>query len=72
MLQALNRAHILRTLEGARIWTTRLAHAAPHLPHGFILVLFHPFQDTTLDVADLVDAVAEQGRTEHGNVGADH
>ena len=42
VLQALDGSHVLGALEGSWIGAAELAHAALHLLHGFIFVLFHP------------------------------
>jgi hypothetical protein len=47
---AFHGAHVLGTLEGAGIGAAELAHAALHLLHGFVLVLFHPLAHLALHV----------------------
>ena len=39
-----------RALERRGIRAFELAHAALHLPHRFVLALFHPFPEFALDV----------------------
>ena len=42
VLQALHGSHVLGALEGSWIGAAELAHAALHLLHRFIFVIFHP------------------------------
>src|SRR5206468_6510642 len=72
MLHAFDRAHVLSTFERRWIRTLLLAHAALHLPDGFVFVLFHPLAQLTLYVANVVDAVAHERGAEHGDVGPHH
>ena len=72
MLHAFDGTHVLRTFEGAGIGAAELAHAALHLLHRFVFVLFHPVAQFTLDVAQMIDAVAHQGGAQHRDVRADH
>ena len=58
MLHAFYGPHVLGALEGSGIGATDLAHAALHLSHGFILVLFHPLAQFALDVTQVIDAVS--------------
>src|SRR5437016_6669253 len=72
MLQAFDRAHILSTLESAGVGTALLAHAALHLTHRFVLVPLHPIDHAALHVAQVIDAVAQQGRAQHGDIRSHH
>src|SRR5208282_6426343 len=45
VLQSFDGTHVLRPFEGSRIGTAKLAHAALHLLHRFVFVLFHPLTD---------------------------
>jgi hypothetical protein len=72
MLQALDRPHVLRAFERARIGAALLAHAALHLMHGFVFVPLHPISEAAFHVAQVIDPVPQQGRTKHGDVGAHH
>src|SRR5262249_31397240 len=68
-LVALQRANVLRALEGARIGALLLAHTSLQLAHRLILMLFHPGNQDLLDPADMVHAVLQERGTHHGHVG---
>ena len=48
VLHAFDRAHVLSTFERRWIRAFLLAHAALHLPDGFVFVLFHPLAQFAL------------------------
>src|SRR5579862_9439172 len=72
MLNALHRLHVLRPFKSGRIWTAILAHAAFHLLNRFVLMLLHPFHQSTLDAPYMAYAVAQKSGAEHRYVGSDH
>src|SRR5215469_11541673 len=72
VLHAFDGTHVLSPLKGAGIRATQLAHAALHLRHRFVLVLFHPSAQFALDVAQMVDPMAHERRAEHGYVRSHH
>lgn len=58
VLNALDRLHVLCTLEGRWIGAADLTHAALHLLDRFVFVLFHPLPHSRLDVLKMFDAVS--------------
>src|SRR5450759_1671139 len=69
-LETFERAHVLGAFEGARIGAFLLAHRAAHLLDGFVFVLRHPFFQLFGDDLDLVDALLQEHRADHGDIGA--
>src|SRR5438270_14024966 len=54
MLHAFHCAHVLSTFERRWIRAFLLAHAALHLPDGFVFVLLHPLAPFALAVSNVV------------------
>ncbi len=67
-----HRTHVLGPLKGTRVRTEDLAHAAFHLAHRGIFMTLHPLDHTAFHVAQMIDPVPQQCRTEHGYIGACH
>src|SRR5271166_1813279 len=60
VLQPFDGSHILGAFEGSRIGAAELAHAALHLLHRLIFVLFHPFADAQFHMTQMPDSIAQQ------------
>jgi hypothetical protein len=43
-----------------------------HLTDGVVFVIFHPLPQTSFYVTQMIDSVAQQGRAEHSDIGANH
>ena len=56
----LQRAHILRTFERARIRAILLAHAAFELLYRIVFVFFHPFGHFAFDHMNVFNAAAQE------------
>jgi len=65
-------AHVLGALKGARVRAADLAHAALHLTHRVIFMALHPLDHPAFHVAQMIDPVPQQCRTEHGYVSTRH
>src|ERR1019366_8599639 len=65
-------AHVVGALERRRVGHIALTHAAAHLANGFVLVFFHPAQETAQDDIEMLDAVVQQCRGHHRNARARH
>src|SRR5579863_80567 len=50
-------AHVIEALEGLRIRRRAPAHAAAHLPNGFVIMLFHPANEIFEQEFRVLDAV---------------
>ena len=53
VLQTLHGSHVLGGLEGSRIGAADLAHAALHLAHRLIFVIFHPLPNAVFDMTQM-------------------
>src|SRR5271157_2831399 len=72
VLQSFDGAHVLGAFKGSRIGAAKLAHAALHLLHRFIFVLFHPLAHALLHMTNMPDSIPQQRRAHHSHIRADH
>jgi hypothetical protein len=56
--------------KGTRIRAAYLAHAALHLTDRLVFVILHPFAQAAFYMTQMVNSIAKQGGTQHGDIGA--
>ena len=59
VLQSLYRPHVLGAFESSGIGAAELAHAALHLLHRLIFVIFHPLLNALFYMTEMPDSIAQ-------------